>query len=99
MGFRDIGRLRTAGVWNSSSPNTTGVIRLDEPTAASNITSRMSLGKCGRPLKLHLKVRPAVSMGAICQQFFNDALIARSWRMAPLSSFPRVIEFNEIGRP
>jgi hypothetical protein len=38
-------------------------------------------------------------MGVIYQQFFNDALIARSWRRAPLSSFPRVIEFNEIGRP
>jgi hypothetical protein len=38
-------------------------------------------------------------MGGIYQQFFNDNLIARSWRMDPLSSFPRVIEFNETGKP
>ncbi len=31
--------------------NTTGAIRLNEAAVASNITSPMSLGRCGRPLR------------------------------------------------
>ena len=87
------------GVWSSSLPNTTGVIRLYKPVVASNITSRMSLGKCGRPLKPDLKVRPALFMAVNSQQFFNDAQTARSWQMARPSSSSGVIESNEFVRP
>ena len=49
-------------VWNSSSPNTTGVIRLNEPVVRSNITSRTCPGKCGRPVRLDLREMPALFM-------------------------------------
>jgi Uncharacterized conserved protein (COG2071) len=87
------------GLWNSSSPNTTGVTRLDEAAVPSNITFRMPHGKCGRPLTLDLKETPALFMGMISPTFCSDALIARSWRMARPSSSSGAIEFDENARP
>jgi hypothetical protein len=54
----------TRGVWSSSSLATTGVIRLNGVAVASNITSHMPLGRCGRPLKRDLMGMPAHFMGA-----------------------------------
>ncbi|HSZ02347.1 MAG TPA: hypothetical protein VK788_22810 [Terriglobales bacterium] len=75
-------RILKRGVWSSSSPNTTGVTRLDEAAGASNITFRMPHGKYGRPPTLDLKETPALFMGLSSPTFCSDALIARSWPMA-----------------
>jgi hypothetical protein len=69
------------GVWNSSLPNTSGVIRPNEPAAVWNTTFRMSLGGYGRPLTLDLKGKPALFTVANSQQFFNAALTARLLQM------------------
>jgi Uncharacterized conserved protein (COG2071) len=87
------------GGWNSSSPNTTGDIRLNEPAVASNIMCPMYLGKCGRPIGVGLKAMPALFMDANSRASCNNLQSARSSRMAPPSPSSQATEFNESVRP
>ncbi len=86
------------GVGNSSSPNTTGAILLNDAAGASNITSRTSLGGCGRPLPRNLKERLAGYMGETSERFCNGALTSRLWQTGLRSLFSREIKSHEFGR-
>ena len=60
------------GTRNNSSPNITGVIRLNQVVGASNIMSRMPHGKYGQRLTQASKGTPPLSTGANSQPFLKQ---------------------------